>query len=411
MIPSVQIICGDALAELNKMPDESVHCCVTSPPYWGLRDYGTAKWEGGDGVCDHRERRGGNGASSAKQVTSGGTQRYAYRETCAKCGARRTDAQLGLEQTPEEYVQKLVEVFREVRRVLRADATLWLNLGDSYTASYCGGDTGKSGLQGSTESQDQSKAAGQRVGHRSSFRRDRMPRQDAPHKSAPALRAKNLVGIPWRTAFALQADRWNLRQDIIWHKPSTMPESVTDRCTKAHEYIFLLSKSRRYYFDNESIKEPSDYPDDDRKGRSYDHHKSAPTDERNGVRPPSWKGSDFHDGKNVENHPNVGKNRGMNYLDGGRTSYALRNKRSVWSVTNAGFPGAHFATFPPDLIKPCILAGCPVGGTVLDPFFGSGTTGMVALELGRNCIGIELNAAYCEMARKRCDVTPGLQLK
>ncbi len=333
------VLCGDAVEQLRELPAESVQCCVTSPPFWGLRDYGH-------------------------------------------------DGQLGLEKTPEEYVAKMVEVFREVLRVLRKDGTLWLNLGDSYNSAASWG----RGAESSTL--DGGRPRGWRNGSgRADGIVDERGQRNRNGNSVAGLKPKDLVGIPWMVALALRSDGWWLRQDIIWHKPSCMPESVTDRCTKSHEYIFLLTKSSSYYFDNEAIKEPSDYPDDDRKGRSYDHHKSAPTQERNGIRPHR---------KTMDPH--------ANYLDSGRSAYALRNKRSVWSVSNIGYAEAHFATYPPDLIKPCILAGSRVGDTVLDPFAGSGTTGMVALELGRKAVLIELNPAYVKLIEQRCNVTIGLPL-
>lgn len=318
----LQILCGDCREVLKTLPDQSVQCCVTSPPYCGLRDYGVA-------------------------------------------------GQIGLEDTPEAYVEQMVAVMSEVKRVLRDDGVLFLNLGDTYARDPAKGDRAE--YLGLHKNKIDSGC------HRASQTR-----------TLGKLKPKDLAGVPWMVAFALRDDGWYLRQDIIWHKPSCMPESVTDRCTKAHEYIFLLTKSPTYYFDNEAIKERSEYPDDDRKGRSYDHHKSAPTDERNGVRP--------------RRAPR------QNYLDSGRGGYAMRNKRSVWSVTNAGYHEAHFATFPPDLIKPCILAGTKVGDVVLDPFGGSGTTGMVSLELGRKAILIELNESYCELIKQRCNVTPGLPM-
>jgi len=300
---------GDCRAVLKTLRAESVHCCVTSPPYWGLRNYGAAR-------------------------------------------------QIGLEETVEDYTAALVDVFTEVARVLRGDGTLWLNLGDTYTASGRGGDTGTSGLQGNTAWQDQSKRAGNRLGNKSSFRRDRQSFRSVAHKSAGVLLPKNLIGIPWRVAFALQAAGWILRSDIIWHKSNAMPESVTDRPTKAHEYLFLLTRSQRYFYDAEAIKEPV-----------------------SGTAHPRGDG------------------------------VSTRNKRDVWTVQTYPYDEAHFATFPPALIRPCILAGCPVGGTVLDPFGGSGTTGMVALETGRHGILIELNPHYLDMARRRCNVTPGLPLR
>jgi DNA modification methylase len=273
-----------------------------------------------------------------------------YKTTCAKCGATRQDQQIGLEETPETYVQKLVEVFREVKRVLKDDGTLWLNLGDSYAnLNWSYGKDKRFETQINIESEKKKFGRG------------------IADKNLPS---KSLMGIPWRVAFALQADGWILRQDIIWHKPNPMPESVTDRCTKAHEYIFILAKSQKYYFDNEAIKEP---------------HTTKPTKLR--------------DRRN--------ERYGRAFLSplgaGLRTGYGEngRNKRSVWTITTKPFKGAHFATFPEDLVKPCILAGSPKGGVVLDPFCGSGTVGVVCQKLGRDFIGIELNPDYVKMAEKR----------
>lgn len=351
------ILHGDALSMLKTLPDESAHCCVTSPPYWGLRDYGTARWEGGDPDCDHK----GTPLCSSKSGLAGYTSEniklrtftVPYKDICLKCGAIRIDNQLGLEKTPEEYVAKMVEVFREVRRVLRRDGTLWLNLGDSYAGSGMGGANYPESASEKQLSNTGSTTCKGRGGY-----------------VAPGLKPKDLCGIPWRVAFALQSDGWYLRQDIIWHKPNPMPESVTDRCTKAHEYIFLLSKSERYFYDNEAIKVPvkQDWGTRDRTNGKY-----------------------HNEGSGLQPHGGLEK------------SYEKANRRSVWSVTTKGYKEAHFATFPPDLIIPCILAGCPEGGTVLDPFFGAGTTGLVASRLDRQYIGIELNEQYVEMARRRIE--------
>jgi len=317
-----KIFCGDCLDILEIIEDSSVNCCVTSPPYFGLRDYGV-------------------------------------------------DGQIGLESTPEGYVSRLVEVFREVKRVIRDDGTLWLNLGDSYFGSWGNyHPTGKGGQrEKQTERFDRKAYAGNE---------DFRPPTSFKH---PLLKDKDLMGIPWRVAFALQADGWYLRSDIIWHKPNPMPESVTDRPTKSHEYIFLLSKSEKYYYDNESVKE--------------DCSKSSIVD--------------YHRRKSLDNKINV--NGGYSAIRGdlcrSRSDYMpkdfRRNKRSVWTITTKAFSGAHFATFPEELIKPCILAGCPVGGIVLDPFFGAGTTGLVALKNDRKFIGIELNPKYVEIAKARLD--------
>lgn len=328
------ILKGNCLDKIRDLDSESVHCCVTSPPYWGLRDYGV-------------------------------------------------DGQLGLEPTPREYVNKIVDVFREVRRVLRDDGTLWLNLGDSYAQGGSGGSSSSSTLQGYTG--DHVKQARQQA--RSFSRR-------APE----GLKPKDLVGIPWMVAFALRDDGWYLRQDIIWSKPNPMPESVQDRCTKAHEYIFLLSKSDRYYYDQEAIKEPATW------GLPNSPESIASPYGQGFSRRASGGGKKYSDSAVVP-----GRTEGQNLDLAGQKTYEMRNKRSVWEVSTTPFSDAHFATFPPKLIEPCILAGCPRGGTVLDPFFGAGTTGLVALQNGREFIGIELNLEYIKIAEKRLrleDTTP-----
>jgi len=333
------ILVGDVLTKLKELPDESIDCVVTSPPYWGLRDYGTATWEGGSEGCDHREA-----PSGATNNRSNNDMGHAYKDICLKCGAKRIDRQIGLEKTPEEYVAKMVAVFREVKRVLKKEGTLWLNLGDSF-------------------------AGGGRCGDPKHQKGDNSA--EATAESYKGIPAKNLVGIPWRVAFALQKDGWILRQDIIWHKPNPMPESVTDRCTKAHEYVFLLAKSQYYFFDNEAIKEPSSTEEGRLFGivrdRVYEYDSKLAAFGRP-------RGS--HETPEVDN----------------------RNRRSVWTITTKPFREAHFATFPEDLVEPMIKAGCPVGGVVLDCFIGSGTTAVVAKRLGRNYIGIELNPKYARMA-------------
>lgn len=343
------ILIGDVREQLRTLPDNSVNCVVTSPPYWGLRDYGTATWKDGDSNCDHSHFLGGNGEKSVKQVTSSGTQKYYYRDICKKCGAKRTDNQLGLEPTPDEYVANMVEVFREVRRILSDDGTLWLNIGDSYSGSGKGtaGNLGKK----HNERHLEHKTGGL-----------------VPEGTKP----KDLVGIPWMLAFALRADGWYLRQDIIWAKPNPMPESVTDRCTRSHEYVFLLSKSRKYYYNSQAVKEP------------------AVTGK--------W-----------DKMPPIG---GVKHLDNGNPTYSgnqpagdgLRNRRDVWNIPTKPFKGAHFAVMPERLVEPCILAGCPEGGVVLDPFFGSGTVGVVATKHNRKYIGVELNPEYVEIAKKRLNI-------
>jgi DNA modification methylase len=340
------------------MPDESVHCVVTSPPYFGLRDYGTASWHGGDPACTHqevqpsgregRETPGGRGGSFP-------TQERGFKRICGRCGANRADQQIGLEPTPAEFVAVLVEVFREVRRVLRKDGTLWLNLGDSYGTGASGGSVFDNG----------------RTDGRVSYEADKPRGRIKVKPGAYGVKPKDLMGIPWRVAFALQADGWYLRQDIIWAKPNPMPESVTDRCTKAHEYLFLLSKSPRYHYDAEAIAELAMNTGG---GEGATPDKAA----RAGITSNGTGNSSLRD-KGAE----------------------TRNRRSVWTVATAPYSEAHFATFPPALIEPCILAGCPKGGTVLDPFGGAGTTGLVADRLQRDAILIELNEQYAAMAGDR----------
>ena len=359
---------GDCRKVLATLPDESVHCCISSPPYWGLRDYQTAEWEGGDTECDHlgkphRTRSGFNERYSGIAASEDNKQdalTYPMGNVCDKCGARRIDSQLGLEETPVAYVENMVAVFRAVRRVLRDDGTLWLNLGDSYT----------SGNRADRDPALVSSSSGL------TNRSNGLDRARTP----VGLKPKDLVGIPWRVAFALQADGWYLRQDIIWAKPNPMPESVTDRCTKSHEYIFLLTKSARYYYDNEAIREPNSE-------NSEKWGKMVPTK--------TAKAQGSHGATSALTANMTHEEVVEKYYTNGR------NKRDVWTVTTKPFKGAHFATFPPDLIEPCILAGSAADTLVLDPFSGAGTTGLVAVQHGRRYIGIELNADYLEMSRKR----------
>lgn len=304
---TVTLLQGNSVDVLRTLEAESVQTCVTSPPYYGLRDYGVA-------------------------------------------------GQIGLEETPEEYVEKLVDVFREVRRVLKNDGTLWLNLGDSYcnTNGYA----------------------------RADDKWQRNGRNDAPANDrnlsvlhGAGYKTKDLLGIPWMVAFALRADGWYLRSDIIWHKPNPMPESVTDRPTKAHEHIFLLTKSARYYYDAEAVKEPSETPPGVRKAYRVD--------------------------KSRIDHGYDGHRTRMGLSRDGIEDTGFRNRRSVWTVATKPYPGAHFATYPPELIEPCILAGSRPDDTVLDPFNGSGTTGQVATGHGRSYIGVDLNREYLELAKQR----------
>ena len=354
-----RIICGDCLDILQTIPDCTIQTCITSPPYWGLRDYGTATWEGGDPDCKHQKATKVGKASTLRSDGREHTGPYdgekaatfsvtPYLDTCGKCGAARKDSQLGLEKTPEEYVEKMVAVFREVRRVLKDDGTLWLNLGDSYS----------SGGRGSYDKSLVSKTSG-------------LENHSAGIDRATPLWAKpkDLLGIPWRVAFALQSDGWYLRSDIIWSKPNPMPESVTDRPTKAHEYLFLMSKSQKYYYDADAIKE---------KSVTKPHS-------------PGWSStvSDRND-RSPDNEANQ-----REWGDG------KSNKRSVWNIATQPFPEAHFAVMPEKLVEPCVLAGSREGDIVLDPFAGAGTVPYVAKEFQRQYIGIELNAEYIKIAEKR----------
>jgi DNA modification methylase len=423
-----QLYVGDVREQLRELPDESVHCVVTSPPYWGLRDYGTGVWDGGDPDCDHA----GPPRASDKTGLSHRDERppgqvleqpsrlmaTPYRDVCGKCGATRVDQQLGLEATPELFVQNMVDVFREVRRVLRRDGTCWVNLGDSYAHSL-----------------RQSGAA-----HAGRMTQGSKGTITSGFKPLPAgLKEKDLVGIPWRVAFALQADGWYLRSDIVWSKPNPMPESVTDRPTKAHEYVFLLTRSPRYFFDQEAVREP--------------------------LRPISR----YFMNEQVDGPANDTPWNNNRSGFGIAVNPAGRNVRSVWEIATQPYPEAHFATFPEALPERCIKAGssergcCPVCGapwervtesqrngrdwnannraggdrmkvgqsasesmpsdyappktigwapscdhdrepvpcTVLDPFMGSGTTAHVARRLGRHSIGVELNPDYAALCARR----------
>lgn len=428
---SHRIIIGDVLDGLRSLDAGSCRCCVTSPPYWGLRDYGTASWVGGDAACDHQGKPMATKANINANCGTGTDRKNAearefYRDVCGRCGALRVDRQIGLEATPDEYVARIVAVFREVRRVLSDDGTCWINIGDSYTA----GAENRNGLNNTT-------LTGSRTYGRGCT--GTTPLSHIKSDTKP----KDLVGIPWRVAFALQADGWYLRQDIIWAKPNPMPESVTDRCTKSHEYVFLLSKSQRYYCDMEAIAE------------------AAVT---------GSNGSSFISEYDLATKSGVGM--------GPRVERETRNARSVWTISTQPYPEAHFATFPEELAARCIKAGssekgkcptcgkplvrvversaqlpcdanagddleplrksnndadrrrqlsgakqaawkaanpnrflgwkptCECGGdpvpdTVLDPFTGSGTTLAMARLLGRNGVGCELNPTYAAMAEDR----------
>jgi DNA modification methylase len=358
---SAKVIVGDNRETLKQLPDRSVQTVVTSPPYWGLRDYGTGDWVGGDANCSHKResKKSDKTITGHKNFTEMlGVGDAIYKDICQRCGAKREDLQIGLELTPAEFVEQLCLVFDEIWRVLKDDGTLWVNLGDSYAGS------GK-GPAGNILKNSQAGEARHLEKKHSAIVPD-------------GLKAKDLVGIPWRFAFAMQDRGWYLRQDIIWHKPNPMPESVTDRCTKSHEYIFLLTKSPKYYFDNVAIKEPVSEVSLKRAEYGWDS-------DRPSTKNASMGGQGIH----VEK-------MGTRFVNP-----EGRNKRSVWTITTKPYKEAHFATYPPDLILPCILAGSKEGDIVLDPFSGSGTTGEVALKHNRNYIGLELNPEYAKLSEKR----------
>lgn len=303
---TADLLIGDALTTLRKFDDEVFDCCITSPPYYNLRNY-------------------------------------------------KVEGQLGQEKTPEEFIYNLLEVLMEVYRVLKPHGTLWLNLGDSYA-----------------------------------------------NKQYGTVKHKDLVGVPWTMAFALRSSGWFLRQDIIWHKPNPMPESIKDRCTKAHEYLFLLSKNQKYYYDYDAILEPSVNPKATAKRyeSGFGGKKNVELLEtgQQHTRPIGNKKLHY---KNLQDKGQPVNSFHLSRLEGREYMSPVRNKRSVWTVTTKPFKEAHFATFPPDLIEPCVLAGCPEGGTILDPFNGAGTTGLVALKHNRNYLGIDLNPEYIEITRRR----------
>ena len=431
----IRLLPGDCRDVLATLPADSVQCVVTSPPYYGLRDYGTAQWDGGDAACDHRLHVPQGAASSSTLRPEGQPHHHManaevsglpFRATCGKCGATRVDRQIGLEATPDEYLATMVGVFREVRRVLRPDGTCWVNMGDSYAGAGYSNHENTGGAQ-------------------------RLDGGKQRHSYGVSLAAKQLLLMPARLALALQADGWWVRSDIIWHKPNPMPESCRDRPTSAHEHVFLLTKAARYYYDAAAIAEPSVYPDDDRKGRqrAEDYQSRAVSDRIATLNPSNPQ------------------------------TYPMRSCRNVWTIATAPFPGSHFATMPAAVVERCIRAGTSERGccsqcskpwvratergdlvptrknydlraygvvveapdamdqgrnrardghranmayettttgwragcdhaapvspcVVLDPFAGAGTTLLCADRLQRDAIGIELNTAYTEMAMQRC---------
>ncbi len=354
-LPLNEILVGDALEKLKELPSESVNMCVTSPPYFGLRDYGTAKWVGGDQNCNHKSAKEKSRydyvVNSKKQIVKrgkSGTDAPRWKNICPDCGAIRVDNQIGLEDTPGAYIERLVGVFDEVKRVLRKDGSLWVNIGDSYN-SHSTGNGNVGGIEGKRKNKEDNLAM--------NFKR-------------PKVKDKSLIGIPFRFALKMLEHGWILRNTIIWHKLNCMPSSASDRFTVDFEYLFFFVKNKKYYFKQqfEPIAESS------LKDKRLD------------------KGREEHVGKSE---------RGIYGMNATVIKSKGRNKRTVWTITTKPFKGSHFAVYPENLIWTPIDAGCPEKGVILDPFFGSGTTGVVALKQGKKFIGIELNPNYVKLAKER----------
>lgn len=338
-----RILVGDVLNRISEIPDQSVQCVVTSPPYWGLRDYGN-------------------------------------------------DQQIGLERNPQDYIDAMVQVFCQVKRVLVDDGVLWINIGDSYV-----GGKGQSGsMGGDYQAARNDSGASLNMAHQTlGGKKQTKPTDDRAMMRSAGLKPKDLVGIPWMLAFALRADGWYLRQDIIWHKPNPMPESVTDRCTKSHEYVFMFTKSAKYYFDSKAIEEPSKT----KPGATWSERKAAGATAGNVI-----VGDGIRNGTQRVVH-GKGVTSNLTRQDG------MRNKRSVWSITTKPFRGAHFAVMPEALVEPCVLATSRIGDMVFDPFSGSGTVGVVSNRLGRDYIGCELNEQYVKLSYERLQDANGLYVE
>lgn len=355
------IIVGDSRQTIKQLDDKSVDCVVTSPPYYNLRDYLTGTWSGGDSNCKHLAppRGGRNPETAGKQLTNEGTLNYQFQHKCETCGAIREDYQMGLEQSPKEYVDNMVVLFKEIRIVLKNDAIIWIVIGDSYAGSG----KGRNGDGIANQNPDCKQ-----------FTNEGSQQGKILKSNLSGLKPKDLIGIPWMLAFALRDDGWYLRNDCIWHKPNGFPNSVKDRCVVDHEYIFMLSKSPKYYFDYKSIKVPV-------------RSKPATKERPRGTEPSQFRA-------NLQGPQLAGR-----YSKDGK-----RSKRTVWSVNvKKEYRDAHFATYPEDLVTPMVLAGSRKDGIVLDPFMGSGTTAVVAARNGRDFIGLELNKDYALMAKKRIE--------
>ena len=352
----IKILQGNCIDKIKELDNNSIDCVVTSPPYWGLRDYGTASYEGGDPNCQHTISDGTYDPKKGTMVER--PDRASDKKKCVKCGAKRIDKQLGLEPTYQEHIKNIVELFRDMKPKLKDSATVWLNYGDSYASTVNG-----------TKAKD--------------IKNDDRAFVDKPFSTIQgSIKPKDLVMIPNRIAIALQDDGWWIRSEIIWHKPNPMPESVRDRPTSCHEKIWLITKSKKYYYDSDAIREPVAQGTITRLSEKNLKNQKGSTRGNGGMR----------------------SNGNMKAVGNMET----KNKRNVWTITTKPCKEAHFATFPKDLIEPCIKAGCPEGGVVLDPFGGSGTTGIVTALNNRNAILIELNQNYIDIANKRIDKEVGL---
>jgi DNA modification methylase len=355
----IKILHGNCIDKIKELDDNSIDCVVSSPPYFGLRDYGTAQWKGGNPNCSHaygRNTRGGLSDFQKNNKGSFGDEAVKSGECCKLCGAKRIDEQFGLEKTYQDYLANTVKVFETFKPKLKDTATIWWNVGDSYS----------SGKRTSTTNQS--------LRGNKNYGVTRTPVQNG-------IKEKDLLMIPNRVAIALQDAGWYIRSEIIWYKPNPMPESVRDRPTSAHEKIWLITKSKKYYYDADAIREPLAASSLNRLNQDIKNQKGS-----------------------TRGNGGMKSNGNMKAVGNKET----KNKRNVWTVTTKPCKEAHFATFPKDLIEPCIKAGCPEGGLVLDPFGGSGTTGIVAAQNNRNAVLIELNQKYIDIAKKRIDKELGL---
>jgi len=388
----IQFLQGNCIDKIKELEDNSIDCVVSSPPYFGLRDYGTAQWQGGDPNCDHianpnATKKQGNPEFNKDRPSREETKYKGYhKDICPKCGAKRIDEQFGLEKTYQEYIANTVKVFETFKPKLKDTATIWWNVGDSYASFRPMGTSDNGQYDGIV-----SKAYSGHLKLNDIGRSGKTSKVPGNHyrgrgKISGCLKPKDLVMIPNRVAIALQEAGWYIRSEIIWHKPNPMPESVRDRPTSCHEKIWLITKSKKYYYDADAIKEPTTESTKQR-------YKSG------------WKGNekrDYVSGKQNHFSKYIGTEKSK------QDALKGRNKRNVWTVTPKPFKDAHFATFPKDLIEPCIKAGCPENGIVLDPFGGAGTTGIVAKSLNRRSILIELNPEYIKIAKKRVENEFGL---